>query len=130
MQLTLERHAFKPNYTIGRLYIDGSYFCDTLEDCVRDEKIYGKTAIPKGVYVVSITYSQRFKRLLPLLENVPNFSGIRIHPGNTAEDTHGCILVGKNDKKGRVSASKATFELLFARLKTAELIKIEVVNVR
>ena len=123
MNLRLERVSLQPTYTIGRLYVDDKYFCDTLEDTVRPpgEKVYGQTAIPFGTYKVSITYSNRFKRLLPILENVPMFSGIRIHPGNTSADTHGCILVGVNDKKGEIHQSKATFDKLFDLLKDQDI---------
>lgn len=118
MELLLKRVFLGETYTIGKLYIDGVKFCDTLEDKVRPygEKVYGETAIPYGEYKVIITYSQRFKRPLPLLLNVPMFEGIRIHPGNTAVDTHGCILVGVNDSKGRISQSKFTFYQLFKKM--------------
>lgn len=122
MELRVKRKFFGENYTIGELLIDGEYFCDTLEDTVRpfgkngEGKIAGQTAIPIGTYRVAMTYSQRFKRVLPQVLNVPFFEGIRIHPGNTAEDTHGCILVGKNSEKGKVLESKATFDRLFTIL--------------
>lgn len=118
MELLLKRIFLGETYTIGKLYVDGVKFCDTLEDKVRPygEKVYGETAIPYGEYKVIITYSQRFKRPLPLLLNVPMFEGIRIHPGNTAVDTHGCILVGVNDSKGRISQSKFTFYQLFKKM--------------
>lgn len=95
-------------YTIGKLYIDDNYFCDTLEDTVRPkgEKIYGKTAIPTGKYKVKKTYSPRFKKQLPEILNVPNFAGVRIHSGNTAKDTEGCILLGLNKTKGAVLCSQ------------------------
>lgn len=95
-------------YTIGKLYIDDNYFCDTLEDTVRPkgEKIYGKTAIPAGKYKVKKTYSPRFKKQLPEILNVPNFAGVRIHAGNTAKDTEGCILLGLNKTKGAVLCSQ------------------------
>lgn len=95
-------------YTIGKLYIDDNYFCDTLEDTVRPkgEKVYGKTAIPAGKYKVKKTYSPRFKKQLPEILNVPNFSGVRIHAGNTAKDTDGCILLGLNKTKGAVLCSR------------------------
>lgn len=114
MKLTVERFAFKETYTIGRLLVEGKYFCDTLEDKVRPagEKIFGKTAIPSGTYQLSITYSPKFKKNLPLVMNVPGFEGIRIHPGNTPEDTEGCLLVGWNKEKGKVLESKATFSAL------------------
>lgn len=113
MELLLKRVALKDTYTIGKLYIDGKYFCDTLEDKVRDlnkdgkfdngeHKVYGKTAIPYGTYTVVINYSQHFKRNLPLLLNVPYYEGVRIHRGNTPEDTLGCILLGENKQIGKV----------------------------
>lgn len=130
MNLQLERKALKETYTIGRLYVDGVGFCDTLEDKVRPEgvKIYGETAIPAGTYKVILTHSARFNRVLPLLVDVPMFSGIRIHPGNVAADTHGCILVGVNDVKGRISRSRETFNKLFAVLAEQDNITIEITN--
>lgn len=102
------KRTFKgPEYTIGKLYIGTDYFCDTLEDTVRTgEKIAGKTAIPAGEYHVKKTYSPRFKTQLPEILNVPNFTGVRIHSGNTAKDTEGCILLGLNKVKGAVINSK------------------------
>ena len=105
MNLFLQRIAQTPEYTIGRLYIDEKFFCHTLEDAVREEKIAGKTAIPEGTYQVIVNRSSKFKRDLPLLLDVPDFEGIRIHRGNTAKDTSGCILVGINSKKGMVLES-------------------------
>ena len=102
MKLLLKRIALKDKYTIGKLYINGEYFCDTLEDAVRDKKIKHETAIPTGEYEIIMYNSPRFKRLLPLLKDVPNFAGILIHRGNTIEDTSGCILVGENKKVGMV----------------------------
>ena len=94
-------------YTIGKLYIDDNYFCDTLEDVVRSgEKVYGQTAIPAGKYKVKKTYSPRFKKKLPEILNVPGFSGVRIHSGNTAKDTEGCLLLGLNKAKGAVLCSQ------------------------
>lgn len=128
MELTLKRVSLKDTYTIGRLFVDGQYFCDTLEDKVRPDgvKVYGETAIPAGTYKVVITYSNRFKRMLPLLQNVPMFEGIRIHPGNTAVDTHGCLLVGINTEKGKITQSKITFEKLFKLLEKADTIQITI----
>ena len=128
MELTLKRVALKDTYTIGRLFVDGQYFCDTLEDKVRPDgvKVYGETAIPAGTYKVVITYSNRFKRMLPLLQNVPMFEGIRIHPGNTAVDTHGCLLVGINTEKGKITQSKVTFDKLFKLLEKADTIQITI----
>lgn len=122
MKLKLERIYKAPTYTIGKLYIDGKIFCDTLEDVVRPqgEKVYGETAIPAGTYKVILNVSNRFKVLMPLLLNVPNFEGIRIHAGNTDKDTHGCLLVGKNTVKGKVTDSKKTFAELMSVLKLAK----------
>lgn len=121
MKLTLKRIFLGTDYTIGKLYIDGEYFCDTLEDTVRDEKIPGETAIPCGIYDVVVNMSNKFKRKLPLLLNVPNFTGIRIHRGNTAKDTEGCILVGENREKGKVLNS-TKYELELVRiLKDAQI---------
>ena len=117
MKLLLKRIALKPEYTIGKLYIDGQYFCDTLEDTVREKKIAGKTAIPEGTYQVIVNRSPKFKRDLPLLLDVPNFEGIRIHRGNTAKDTSGCILVGENKVKGKVINSTKYETLLTSILK-------------
>lgn len=106
MKLELNRLYQKDTYTIGKLYIDGQYFCDTLEDKVRDlsreYKIPGKTAIPAGKYEIIVNVSPRLQRKLPRLLNVPGFEGILIHRGNMAEDTAGCILVGENKAKGKV----------------------------
>lgn len=129
MKLKLIRKALKDTYTIGDLYINDQKFCNTLEDKVRPDgvKVYGETAIPYGTYKVVITQSARFGRLLPLLVDVPMFEGIRIHPGNVAADTHGCILVGVNDTKGRISQSRKTFDKLFEILKDEKDITIEIV---
>lgn len=107
MLVMVERRFRGQDYTIGRLYIDGAYFCDTLEDVVRDgKKIKGKTAIPAGKYTVVKTMSPRFGKVLPEIKDVPGFSGVRIHSGNTADDTDGCILLGLNKKKGQVINSR------------------------
>ena len=84
MKLLLKRLHKTQNSTIGELYVDGKFECYTLEDVERKEKIYAKTAIPKGTYQVIINMSNRFKKLMPLLLNVPNFEGVRIHTGNYA----------------------------------------------
>lgn len=124
MIITVRRIAMKDTYTIGKLYIDGVYFCDTIEDKdrglddsmeeseIRKKKVYGLTAIPLGTYKVEITYSPKFKKNLPLLIGVKGFEGIRIHSGNTAKDSLGCIIVGKNKKVGMVLDSRATMTKL------------------
>lgn len=96
MELRLLRDVCGADCTLGQLYVDGKPACHTVEDVVRPagEKVHGKTAIPEGRYQVIVTPSPRFRRDLPLLLKVPNFEGVRIHPGNTAEDTEGCILPG------------------------------------
>lgn len=138
MKLELKRIAKRPTYTIGRLYIDGQYFCDTCEDCdrgLRDDmpldyikhaKVYGITAIPTGTYKVSITYSQKFKKNLPLIHNVKGFEGIRIHSGNTADDSLGCVLVGENKAVGKVLNSRATMDRLMPILLKAKDIEITI----
>ena len=117
MKITVKRTFKGTEYTIGKLYIDGHYFCDTLEDTVRpaNKKIAGKTAIPAGNYKVIKSYSPRFKKILPEILNVPNFTGVRIHAGNTAKDTDGCILLGLNKTKGAVLDSQATMAYFMAR---------------
>lgn len=95
LELTLRRQSSGARCTIGRLCVDGVEECFTLEDVVRPVKIPGETAIPAGRYAVVVTRSERFRRMLPLLCDVPGFAGIRIHAGNTAADTSGCILVGR-----------------------------------
>lgn len=139
MKLRLKRIAKKDTYTIGKLYIDDIYFCDTLED--RDRgitndmteediskiKVKGETAIPTGTYNISITYSPKFKRDMPLIENVKGFAGIRIHSGNTDKDSEGCILVGENKIIGKVINSRETYNKLFNRLvKEKNKITIEI----
>lgn len=109
MLLKLKR-TFPKRYTIGNLFLEDSFFCNTLEDRVRDlpkeMKIPAFTAIPPGLYRIVMSFSRRFKKILPELLYVPFFEGIRIHPGNTEEDTSGCILVGKNDKIGALNYSR------------------------
>lgn len=127
MKLKLKRIAYRETYTIGKLYIDGVYFCDTLEDPPREVKVMNETCIPKGTYKVIVNWSNRFKRLMPLLLNVPKFEGIRIHNGVTAKHTSGCVLVGKNKVVGELRESKEVFEALFGILQqTKEQIKIEI----
>ena len=142
MELVLKRIARKEGYTIGRLFIDGERFCDTLEDTdrglrqdmslpvIRAKKRSGVTAIPTGRYRVTLdVQSPRFRTkemyrfcngYLPRLLNVLGYEGVLIHVGNTAKDTEGCILVGKNTKVGKVLESRVTFVRLYERLKQAK----------
>lgn len=124
MKLKVERLWPKQSYTVGRLYVNGEFFCNTLEDVVRDlpkeQKVYAQTAIPPGTYKVVYNYSPKFKRKLPRLLDVPYFEGILIHPGNTAADSAGCILVGNNSAVGRLSNSRATSDRLNALIEEAQ----------
>lgn len=142
MKLLLRRRYLGPDYTIGSLSIDGIYLCDTIEDKVRDlnqdgdlddageGKIFGETAIPFGAYDVELSMSPKFKRLLPMVLNVKHFTGIRIHRGNTAQDSHGCILPGENKVKGKVLYStkyeKEIVKLMRDATKQGEPISIEI----
>lgn len=130
MKLTLKRIALRPTYTIGKLYIDDVYFCDTIEDTVRDlnkngkfdngeKKVHSKTAIPYGIYEIKWTYSPRFKKYTPQLMNVPSFEGIRIHSGNTSADTEGCLILGKNKQVGKVLNSRDTINKFYPMIKEA-----------
>lgn len=123
MELKLNRIFLGSSATIGELYVDGEHIADTLEDRVRPEgeKVYGKTAIPEGTYEMVLSYSPRFKKILPEILNVPNFTGIRIHCGNSSADSSGCILVGTWDgeKEDWVSDSKIAFNKLMSLLEEA-----------
>ena len=137
MELLVKRVAKKNEYTIGRLYIDGNYTCDTLEDCdrgltqempleeIKAKKVYGKTAIPTGTYEIDMnTVSPKFKDRswakpyggkLPRLIGVKGFDGVLLHVGNTASDSSGCLLVGKNSIKGMITDSTRTFHTLMSK---------------
>lgn len=127
MKLLLKRIHKTDVSTIGELYIDGIFQCYTLENIERDVKIKSETAIAKGKYKVMITLSNRFKKYMPLLLNVPNFEGVRIHSGNTNHDTEGCILVGQTRSKDFIGQSRKAFDKLFKKLETAKEITIEIV---
>ena len=119
MELRLIREISTEISTHGVLFIDSRYECFTLEDVVRPEKIAGETAIPAGRYQITITRSPRFRRPLPLLHDVPEFRGIRIHPGNTAVHTAGCLLVGQGRATNRVTRSRKAMEALQPKLAQA-----------
>ena len=142
LELLLDRKYRKETYTIGDLYVDGEWFCNTLEDKdrglsqtmpleeIKENKVYGETAIPTGRYEVRMDvvspkyngvkwYKDNFGGRMPRLESVKGFSGILIHSGNTALDSYGCILVGMNKAKGKVLDSRATFQKLWKVLEQA-----------
>lgn len=142
LELLLDRKYKKETYTIGNLYVDGEWFCNTLEDKdrglsqtmpieeINKIKVYGETAIPTGRFVVRMDivspkyngvkwYKDNFGGRMPRLESVKGFSGILIHSGNTALDSNGCILVGMNKAKGKVLDSRATFQKLWNILEQA-----------
>lgn len=131
MKVLVKRNWPLPDYTIGILYVNGVRLCNTLEDAVRSEKVYGKTAIPAGTYrLLMNTVSQKFQDrawakpyggLVPRLRNVPDFQGVLIHPGNTAADTDGCILVGDNTLKGQLTNSTNRYYQLMGMLLAAAL---------
>lgn len=149
MSLLLKRIYKANSYTIGDLYIDGVFFCNTLEDKdrglkdgmtieeINKIKIHSETAIPTGIYKITLdVVSPRFAKSnqysfcggkLPRLLNVKGFEGILIHIGNTAADSAGCILVGENKVKGQVINSTSTFKRLYEVLKEAKDIEIEIV---
>ena len=136
MELTLKRIALRSEYTIGKLYVDGKYVCDTIEDTVRDldkdgkfangeVKIPGKTAIPYGRYEITMkvkspkysnfskySWAKKYDGYLPRLLNVPHFDGVLIHVGNSALDSEACVLVGENKVVGKVINSVNTFRRL------------------
>ena len=138
IKLTLKRRYRGSQYTIGSLYINNQYFCDTLEDRDRGlsqqmsldniklKKVYGSTAIPTGTYRISMNITSNkfgsrswaipYKGKIPRLLNVPGFDGVLIHPGNTDKDTYGCILVGENKVKGQVINSQNIWKKLMEKL--------------
>ena len=118
MELKLIRDIFLPTRTLGVLLINGKHECFICEDAIRDSKIKGITAIPEGRYEIVITMSPRFKRELPLLLNVPNFEGVRIHAGNTESDTEGCLLPGKTRNASGVFSSVVATNNLILKIRT------------
>lgn len=133
MKLVLEREWTLLDRTIGRLFMDGVFVCYTCEDTVREgPKVEGKTAIPYGIYKIIINLSKRFKKMMMLLLGVPDFSGIRIHAGNTEADTNGCILVGFEKDSTGVYESRKALKLLQSEVQKAlnlgEEVTIEIVK--
>ena len=127
MNLELSRYFRGPDFTTGSLNIDGVFECWTLEDTVRElgtnceGKEKGKTAIPSGTYTVVLSYSNRFKKYMPEIQNVPCFSGIRIHSGTNASHTDGCLLVGaESSAGGQIFKSRIAFDLLMRKIKKIE----------
>lgn len=128
MKLELKRFEFGNTFTIGKFYIDGIYHCYSLEDQVREgKKVNGQTAIPNGTYDVIIDVSTRFGKQLPHILNVPNFTGVRIHAGNTSKDTEGCILLGHTwAGKDFIGNSKIAFNSFFEKLQKAKTATITI----
>lgn len=131
MELLLKRNVFTDKSTVGDLYVDGVHFCYTLEDkdrgltqttpldILNQKKVFGTTAIPTGTYNVVTTMSEHFGRVLPLVENVPGYAGVRIHKGNTDANTEGCVLVGKSKGVNVISESADAFNALFPKIQEA-----------
>ena len=143
MKLLLKRKFKGDTYTVGDLFIDGEFFCNTIEDKVRilpllcpdtpqgiacrcKEKKYAETAIPYGTYKITMQHSPKFKRVLPYLHDVPHFLGILIHSGTTDADSAGCIVVGNNTIKGKVTESRSTSDRLNEILSKEKNITIEI----
>ena len=127
MEITLKRTKLDPDFTLGELSIDGEHFCYTVEDCVRDVKIKGQTAIAYGRYKIIVNMSNRFKRLMPLLIDVPQFEGVRIHTGNTALDSEGCIIIGIVQTANGVGMSRVAYQRLMAKLENQNIIYLTIV---
>jgi hypothetical protein len=126
MIITSIRDTFKPTFTYSRLYVDNKFECFVLEDTDRYlekgfKKVYGETAIPIGEYEITMTFSQRFQQMMPLINGVPQFEGIRIHPGNDEKATHGCLLVGnvRSSGKYKLLDSKSAYIKLKAKIQAA-----------
>lgn len=127
MEIKVIRHTLTSDYTVGKLYINDAYMCDTIEDRYRkiekkEDKVYGVTAIPHGRYPVILDYSSKYSKLMPHILDVPYFEGIRIHSGNSDEDSLGCIIVGEyvpGVAGGWVKNSRIAYSKVFAKLKQA-----------
>lgn len=128
MKLKLLRVTLGDTFTESKIYVDGVHECYTVEDKDRyleegvNEKVYGETAIPRGTYKVDITYSSRFKRKTIEIKDVPYFTGIRIHSGNSSKDSEGCPIVGsvnERDDDDWVGGSKIAEKALLAKVQAA-----------
>lgn len=121
MEIKVDRVQKDPDVTIGKLSVDGVFECWTLEDPVRPDnvKIYGETAIGAGEYEVTITFSPRFRVMMPLLLNVKDFAGVRIHPGNSVQDTEGCLLVGMDRLARSLGRSRIAYDKLYTKIDQA-----------
>jgi hypothetical protein len=122
MKIEVIRTKFDDTCSIGEMLVDGSHECYTLEPVTRPadaEKIFGKTAIPYGTYPVTVSFSGHFQRDMPLLVGVPNFSEVRIHPGNYASNTEGCCLVGEGESADAITQSVAAFDALWPKIRDA-----------
>lgn len=126
MELLLIREKFTPNTTLGSLSINGTPQCKTLEDTVREVKIKNETAIPEGKYKIILDVSKKFGKLMPLLIDVPQFDGIRIHSGYDKEDTRGCIIVGYVWGDDCIYRSRVAFNDLMEKLMQASKAKEEI----
>ena len=127
MRLLLERIHSSKTDTLGILFVDGKFYCYTVEDEYREVKVMDETRIPQGTYWIALTYSNRFDRTMPEIKDVPGFTGIRIHSGNTEKDTSGCLLVGfiaqvNHTGSSSVGNSRVAFEDLFAKLSAAKAV--------
>jgi hypothetical protein len=136
MKIKVDRTVFTEMSTISPVSVDGKFFCYSLEDKDRrlelgNKKVYGKTAIPRGSYHVTITWSNHFQKYLPLILGVPGFDGVRIHAGNKAEDTEGCLLVGESYSTDMIYDSRSAFNRLFdlieESLNKGEPVELEIV---
>ena len=128
MLIEVKRFEFKDTHTVGKMYVDGIYECYTLEDAIRNgTKVLGKTAIPIGEYKLIIDASVRFKQDMPHILDVPDFTGVRIHSGNTSADTDGCILLGSTwAGKDFIGNSKIAYKKFFDKLKKAKTATIKI----
>lgn len=120
MEIMVKRMTRTSESTLGSMFVNGEFECFTLEDAERASKIYGRTAIPKGRYEVVISWSNRFQQYMPLLLNVPDFEGIRIHAGNDSADTLGCILVGRTRSPNWIGESRLAYVALMKKLRAVE----------